>query len=385
MKIALYYPWIYLRSGAERVLLEVTGRSRHNWTLFTNRFEPESTFPEFQDRDVVELPRVSVRRNPIAVTAAGLRVLTQRLPIDDYDALVVLTEGVGDWVLFRSGHKPTIAICLTPLRIAFDPVYRRVALAERGFLERTVIRAGCRVFHWADRIAWRHYDHVFCLGNEVIERVIQGGLEPSGKIESLPVGACLRPEDDAEIEYGDFFLLPGRIMWTKNVELGIRAFQHFRDQNPELAQFRLVIAGIVDEKSRPYIETLRQLAGDDPAIEFCVAPSDEALRELYRTCRGVLFSAFNEDWGIVPLEAMAFSKAVIAVDRGGPRETVGHGLHGWLEEPDADAWAKRLAGLAASEDLARSIGQAGRAHQEQFTWDRYTERVDDQLEKLGAR
>lgn len=383
MNIALYYPWIYLRSGAERVLLELSGRSRHSWTLFTNHFDPEQTFPEFRERTVVELPRVSVHRSPVAVTKAGLRVMTQRLPMERFDALVVLTEGVGDWILFGNTSKPTLGICLTPLRIAFDPVYREVALKERGLIERSVIQAGCRVFCWLDRLAWRNYQHVFCLGNEVRQRIITGGLQPSGELEDLPVGACLTPDDDFEIEYRDFFLLPGRIMWTKNVELGIRAFRHFRDQNPEFAHFRLIIAGIVDEKSRPYIATLRALAGEDSNIEFCVAPSDDELRELYRTCRGVLFSAFNEDWGIVPLEAMAFSKPVIAVDRGGPRETVGHGVHGWLEEPDPDAWAKRIAGLAASSDLARATGEAGRAHQEQFTWDRYVERVDQQLDQFA--
>jgi hypothetical protein len=43
MKVALYYPWVYLTSGAERTILELTGRSRHEWTIFTNRFEPENT------------------------------------------------------------------------------------------------------------------------------------------------------------------------------------------------------------------------------------------------------------------------------------------------------------------------------------------------------
>ena len=45
MKVALYYPWVYLTSGAERTILELTAHSRHQWTIFTNRFDPDGTFP----------------------------------------------------------------------------------------------------------------------------------------------------------------------------------------------------------------------------------------------------------------------------------------------------------------------------------------------------
>jgi hypothetical protein len=45
MRVAAYYPWIYLRGGAERTILETLRRSRHDWTLFTNRYDREATFP----------------------------------------------------------------------------------------------------------------------------------------------------------------------------------------------------------------------------------------------------------------------------------------------------------------------------------------------------
>src|SRR5207302_9764635 len=67
MRVGLYYPWIYLTSGAERVILELSGRSRHQWTLLTSHFAPEQTFPGFADRKVVELDRVPVDRSIGAV------------------------------------------------------------------------------------------------------------------------------------------------------------------------------------------------------------------------------------------------------------------------------------------------------------------------------
>ena len=62
VRVALYYPWIYLTSGAERTILELSGRSRHDWVLYTGHFEPDRTFTGFRDRDVREVNSLSVRR-----------------------------------------------------------------------------------------------------------------------------------------------------------------------------------------------------------------------------------------------------------------------------------------------------------------------------------
>ena len=383
MKVALYYPWLYLTSGAERTILELTGHSRHQWTIFTHRFEPEHTFPGFRERAVVELSRVSVRRSVAPVAGAGLRILRERLPLTPFDALVVVCEGLGDLVLFRNRSRPALCLCLTPLRIAFDPVYRERYLAARPALSRLVVRAGAMLFRVVDRWAWRRYGHVLCISEEVRRRVIAGRLTEASKLEVAHVGLGFEPEPGGS-EPGDFFLLPGRIMWTKNVELGIQAFLRFRSLVPELARFRLVVAGIVDEKSKPYLARLEALASGAEGIEFRLLPSDEELRALYRSCYAVLFTAFNEDWGIVPLEAMAFGKPVIATDRGGPRETVVHGTNGFLEPATPEAFAARMVELARNPELAQLIGSAGPAHVRQFSWDGLAARVDCHLDRLVA-
>jgi glycosyltransferase involved in cell wall biosynthesis len=180
-----------------------------------------------------------------------------------------------------------------------------------------------------------------------------------------------------------FFLLPGRIMWTKNVELGIEAIKRLLTLCPESGDFRLVVAGIVDRKSEAYLARLRGMAGNDPRIEFCIHPSDEELADLYRRCYAVLFTAFNEDWGMVPVEAMHFGKPVIATSKGGPLESVRHGEQGFLEEPDPDAFAARMAELVRDPERARALGIAGRRQAERFSWVPFTQRVDEILEDLG--
>lgn len=382
MKVALYYPWIYLTSGAERVILELTSRSRHEWTIFTSRYEPESTFPGFADRKVIELAPVRVKRTVAATALSCWRILTQKLPMEDCDALVVVCEGLGDLVVFWNASRPIICICLTPLRVAFDEAYRQRSLQGRRRLGRQAVRLGSLLFRCVDRRAWRRYARVFCISQEARLRALNGGLAPAERIEVLYPGLGFEPESPSG-RSEHFFLIPGRIMWTKNIELGIRAFQRFQGLGP-FEKFRLVVAGIVDKKSRPYLAVLQELAGAEPNIQFQIFPSDAELAQLYRSCYGVLFTAFNEDWGMVPLEAMAFGKPVIAVNRGGPRESVVHGETGFLEEAEPEAFARRMAWLATHPAEAGALGRAGHARARCFSWSGFTSRIDDELDRLGV-
>jgi glycosyltransferase involved in cell wall biosynthesis len=173
------------------------------------------------------------------------------------------------------------------------------------------------------------------------------------------------------------FLVAGRIMWQKNIELAIDALALARQQG---ADARLVIAGAVDEKSQPYLEALRARCGDLP-VEFEVNPTDGRLTRLFQSAAALLFTPPNEDWGIVPLEAMAAGTPVIAVNAGGPSESVLHGQTGWLLPNDAQAFAWQLHAVAASavgrpSELIR-MGDVCRKRASEFTWDHFVSRLDE--------
>ncbi|MBI5836207.1 MAG: glycosyltransferase [Candidatus Eisenbacteria bacterium] len=383
MKVALYYPWVYLKSGAERMVVELTGRSRHHWTIFTNRYARHDTYPELLQRDVVELNPVSVRRSVVPAGQAALRILTQRLPLEGYDALVVLTDGLGDLAVLRNVPVPSICLCMTPLRIAFDPAYRGRYFQSCGPWTAAVVRAAAAAFRVVDRHAWNRYDHILSISGEVTRRIVEGRLAAAGRVETVRLGVGFDPEP-APGPLGDFFLIPGRIMWTKNIDLGIAAFRRFRETSPRGRDFRLVVAGHVDRKSVAYLDRLKAGLGADSGVEFAPSPSDAELRALYRSCYGVLFTAFNEDWGMIPVEAMAFGKPVVATDRGGPRETVLHGATGFLESPEPEAFAARMAELAEDPGKARAMGAAGLERSRLFTWDGFVSRMDDCVETLAS-
>jgi glycosyltransferase involved in cell wall biosynthesis len=378
LKIALYYPWIRQTGGIERTILEIVKRSRHRWTLFTNRYDPETTFPGLADLAVVELERVSVDRDFGSVLRSAQTIRRQRVDLSVYDALMIHSEGWADLFALNHHSLPTACYCYTPLRSFYDPVYRarQLAAAPRKKLLFSVMEV---VFKRLARRAWRHYDHIFVISEEVRQRVIGGKLATPDRLETLNAGVDLEACVPVR-EYQNYFLLPGRITWTKNLELGIEAFRRFRraGQDP----FRLVIAGMVDTKNRDYLEALWKLAGDDTDIEFVLSPTDEELRRLYQRCFGVLFTAINEDWGLVPLEAMAYEKPVVAVDQGGPRETVVPGKTGLLVEPDAESFADGLRTLADAPDRAKAMGRSGREWVRRYSWSHFVNRIDACMEEL---
>jgi glycosyltransferase involved in cell wall biosynthesis len=385
MKVALYYPWVYLRSGCERTIAEVLARSRHDWTVYTNRFEQESTFPEIDPSQVVEMPRVPVDRSTHNVLAAAWRIGSQKLPLKDHQALVVFCEGLGDFAVFRNSQLPLVCLCFTPLRAAFDPHYQNAVCLRNGGKKRTklALKALAGLFRIVDRFAWKKYAHIFAISSEVKARIARGGLAPARQVEVLHPG--IDPDVPvAHCEYQPYFLIPGRIMWTKNLELAIDAFEQLLQRRPDLRHFRLVITGFVDVKSRPYVRMLRERAARTPQIEIIEGPSDAELAHHYEHCYAVVYPPFNEDWGLVPLEAMLRSKPVIATNRGGPRETIIHQQTGLLVEPTAPEFADAMETFADGPALVKALGTAARSHARNFDWQIFCDRLDACLEDLAG-
>lgn len=114
-----------------------------------------------------------------------------------------------------------------------------------------------------------------------------------------------------------YFLAWGRLVALKRMDLIVEA--------ANAAAVPLVLAGSGPEEGR-----LRALAGPTVRMLGRVAPAD--LRRLLQRCRAVVFAA-EEDFGIVPVEAMAAGKPVLAYGRGGALESVEPGRTGELFAP----------------------------------------------------
>ncbi len=144
---------------------------------------------------------------------------------------------------------------------------------------------------------------------------------------------------------GTYDLVVSALVPYKRIELILDAYRH----GPR--PLKIVGGG-------PDLAHLRALAGR--ATEFLGPVEDLALRELYRGCRAVVMASV-EDFGIVPLEAMACGRPAVVFAEGGGRETVLPGQTGVLfQEPTA---VSLRAAVDSLEGLRFNIGTL-RAHAE---------------------
>ena len=131
------------------------------------------------------------------------------------------------------------------------------------------------------------------------------------------------------------------------------------------AGVRLRIAGDGPER-RP----LERVATGD--VEFLGRRPDGEIRHLYRRAAVVLLPG-EEDFGIVPLEAQACGRPVVALGRGGALETVVPGETGLLvNEPGPAAFADAIALALERRFDARAI----RRHAERFSRDRFGDEME---------
>ncbi len=377
MKIALYQPWIYLHGGLEKSLLELVTRSRHEWVVYTGYYAPQDTFKGFANVDVRVLNPTTVKRTMAGTLKSALQIAKQEIPDEGFDAVAVWCDGLGDLIAFKNHNLPLFNICSTPLRAAFDPIYEQESVAGKSLGYKIIYQVFKYAFRIVDRLAWRYFDGVMTTSQEVKNRIIGGGLctDPQKMVMAYP--GIDYQENISDCVYQPFVLLSGRIMWTKNVQQAIQAFVVANLPKP----WKLVIAGFLDEKSKPYLETLKAMVPKDVDVEFVISPDDDSLRALYQQAAFCVFPPLNEDWGIVPLEAMNYGKPVIANASGGPLESVIDGKTGYLlQAEDMQGWTEAIRRLALNPALCQQMGQQAHQHVEQYRWGNFVERVDDAFE-----
>ncbi len=113
----------------------------------------------------------------------------------------------------------------------------------------------------------------------------------------------------------DYFLYINRLAWSKHPEIAVMA----------CSKLGLPLKVVGSGKMLPQ---LRQIAG--PTVEFLGFAKDADLQALYSNAQALLYPVEDEDFGMVPVEAMAQGTPVIAHASGGPLETVIDGKTGVL-------------------------------------------------------
>ncbi|RZB83075.1 Alpha-1,3/1,6-mannosyltransferase ALG2 isoform B [Glycine soja] len=114
-----------------------------------------------------------------------------------------------------------------------------------------------------------------------------------------------------------------------------------------------------------YLEELKDLAekeGVSNNIKFITSCSTAERNELLSECLCVLYTPKDEHFGIVPLEAMAAYKPVIACNSGGPVESIKNGVTGFLCDPTPLEFSLAMAKLISDPQEADNMGREARRH-----------------------
>jgi len=178
-----------------------------------------------------------------------------------------------------------------------------------------------------------------------------------------------KTEAEAKSEEGTVtFLSINRYERKKNIALAIEAFRHLLENHKRQNQnLKLIIAGGYDLRVPENVDYYSELktmvdnAGISTQVEFYQSPSDQTKVELLKTSDCLLYTPSGEHFGIVPIEAMYNELPVIAVNDGGPMETVLDGETGYLKEPNAEMFAEAMKLIVdGGSELKTELGKNGR-------------------------
>lgn len=325
MRIAICHSNLGGLGGGEKFVLEQAKyfSKKHDIEIVTWQYLREKTFSGFENYDIREL---HTKNHPMRKLLAWARYRG--------DADVFSTHGFpSNFTSFR--NRKTAWYCHT-LNLPFHRGYRIMYMPSRLFDKLAVWKS-------SKLIANSQFTH------ELIK-------DYYGR-DSVVVTPGVYPEEFKPGKFGDYVLLVSRISPEKNVELALEVMKLVKG-------LRLVIvAGWIDERFYSASDFSRK------GIEFIDKVSEkEELRKLYSNCLCVLQTSKKESFGMVPLEAMASGKPVIAPNIAGFRETVTEDT-GFLTEPDAETMAQKITYLDENRDMAKKMGKNGLKRAKEFSWD----------------
>lgn len=344
-RVAISHEWLTVPGGSEQVVLALLDLFP-NAELFTSVYDPAPWPRAITDRPVHAsfLDRLPGARRHYRPLLPLMNRAFRSFDLDAFDLVISSNHASAKNV--RAGRRPGqvhVCYCHTPMRYAWEPEFlagelgpgaRRAAAPVLAHLRRVDRRAGRRPDvivansrHVADRVS-RYY------GRHAVV------VHPPVEVDRF-LGV---PRTQ-----GDHYLVLGRVVPYKRVEVAVAACA--RLGRP------VVVAG----EGRA-LDAARAAAGPDATFLGRVPDAD--LPGLLARARALLFCG-EEDFGIVPVEAQAAGVPVIALDRGGVRDTVIDGETGVLYPESGDPVDAACAAILDFE--ARTFDERGiRAHAAAF-------------------
>ncbi len=302
MKVALVHDWLTGMRGGEKCL-EAICELFPDADLYTLFYVPDRVSPVIRSMNVRaswlnRLPEVEryyrygLPLFPTAVESFALR---------DYDLIISSSHCVAKGIGAEGALH--ISYIHSPMRYIWDmhdayfgpgaSVPARLGMALfRGYLQRWDVRSAKRVHYFV-----ANSKHVAGKVKDLYGRVAEV-IHPPVDLDKFHI--------DIDDHRESFYLIVSALVPYKNISLAIAAFNRLK--------LPLKVVG-----DGPLKESLNKQA--EPNVEFLGWVDDARLAVLYAECEALIFPG-EEDFGIVPLEAQASGRPVIAYGKGGVRESV---------------------------------------------------------------
>ena len=305
MKVAIVAEWLTTYAGSERVLEQMLELFPDADLFAIVDFVPENERQFLKGKT----PRVSfIQKLPLARQYFRhylplMPLAVEQFDLSTYDLVISNSHAVAKGIL-TGPDQVHVSYVHSPMRYAWDlqHTYLRESGLDTGFkgLLARIMLHYLRI--WDTRTA-HGVDH-FIANSRYIQRRI---LKVYGRTSTL-----IHPPVDIEAfelqkEKSDYYFTASRMVPYKRMDLIVEAFRDLPDR-------RLIMAGTGPE----YEKISRMKTGN---IELVGHLHAEALRDHLKNARAFVFAA-EEDFGILPVEAMACGTPVIAYGRGGVLETV---------------------------------------------------------------
>ena len=305
MRVAIVHDWLYTLGGAEKVLAAMFHcfPKADLFCLFDFLSPSERKRIGYEYSNVSFMQRIPGVRNHHRLFLPLMPLAIEQLDLSSYDVIISSSYAVAKGVL-TGPDQLHLAYVHSPMRYAWDLQHQYLresglGHSPRGMLTRLLLH---KIRMWDVRTA--NGPDVYMANSRFIARRIRKIYGRDAGVIHPPVKV---PTAHRSVRKGRHFMTASRLVPYKNVRCIVEAFRHVPEE-------KLIVVG-----EGPESVNLRSIAGSN--VEFTGFLPDPDLRQLMATARAFIFAA-EEDFGIVPVEAQSEGTPVLALGRGGVRETV---------------------------------------------------------------
>jgi glycosyltransferase involved in cell wall biosynthesis len=362
MKVALIHYWLVGMRGGEKVL-EALCEMYPGADIFTHVYVPEMVSDRIRQHRVIPtfinaLPRAArmyksyLPLMPLALEQCDLR---------GYDLVISSESGPSKGVV-PPPEALHVCYCHTPMRYVWNMYHEYRAGA--GLAKRLVMPPLIHYLRMWDVSTAARVDS-FVANSETVARRIRRYYGVDSVVIHPPVDTGAFSIADPS-ELGDYYLMAGELVSYKRPDLAVRAFNELK--------LKLVVIG-----GGEMLDEIRRIAG--PTVTVMGPQPFDVLRNHYARCRALIFPG-EEDFGLVPVEAMASGRPVIAFGKGCAVETVAAGTTGiFFNEQSVEAISAAIRSLADLPLVSAEIAK----HAEQFGRAQFLQKMREHIDGLLAR